>query len=69
MAVYIFPVRPLRNDSSRASPHIWMAQRLEDGFAGIVGGGFSLVLTCAHIVPVALAHASFCERKLSFILL
>ena len=30
-AVYSFPARPLRKDSSRASAHIWMTQRLEAG--------------------------------------
>lgn len=59
-AVYSFPARPLRKDSSRASPHIWMTQRLEAGVAGIVGGGFIPVLSCACIVPVALTHCCSC---------
>lgn len=61
--VYIFLVRPLRKDSTRASPHIWMGQRLEDEVAGIVTGGFILVFSCAFIVPVALARWSFCAKN------
>lgn len=69
-AVRSFPARPLRKDSSRASPHIWMTQRLEARVAVVVGGGFIPLFSRAWIVPMALTYCFFCaadpaDKKLS----
>lgn len=54
MVVHSFPVQPLRKDSSKASTHIWMTQRLEAGVREIVGRGFIPVFSCAWTVPVGM---------------
>lgn len=58
-AVHSFPARPQRKGSSRASPHIWMTQRLEARVARLVGGGFIPFLPCFQIVPFGLTHCFF----------
>lgn len=63
MVVHSFPVQPLRKDSSKASTHIWMTQRLEAGVREIVGGGFIPVFSCAWTVPVGMQLIQLKQKK------
>lgn len=63
MVVHSFPVQPLRKDSSKASTHIWMTQRLEAGVREIVGGGFIPVFSIAWTVPVGMQLIQLKQKK------